>query len=202
MSNTMTAHRVLAPSTFRRMPWKNGGGRTTEIFVEPPGAPLDDFAWRVSVADVNRSGPFSTFPGVDRTLVLLSGNGVRLTGDGTPLELAQPFEPVRFAGDVPLQCTLIAGPVRDFNLMARRGVVLGEVRVLREGGDALPRARAYLCYAALGASECLIAGHGPITLPEEHALLVEAGTTGPAPGLHVNPLTTGAVALVAAIGNA
>jgi hypothetical protein len=48
----MTGQRVLSPADYRRMPWKNGAGRTTEIAVHPAGAALDAFDWRVSVADV------------------------------------------------------------------------------------------------------------------------------------------------------
>ena len=51
------------------MPWKNGGGETAEIAVSPPGAALDDFDWRLSMARVETDGPFSAFPGIDRTLV-------------------------------------------------------------------------------------------------------------------------------------
>ena len=50
-------------------PWKNGGGCTTEIAIAPPGASLDAFEWRISLATIAASGPFSAFPGVDRTLV-------------------------------------------------------------------------------------------------------------------------------------
>ncbi len=39
------------------MPWKNGGGVTTEICVSPPSGAFD---WRVSIATVNADGPFST----------------------------------------------------------------------------------------------------------------------------------------------
>ena len=70
--------RLLTPADFHSMPWKNGAGRTTEIAVHPPGAALDTFAWRVSIADVERDGPFSRFPGIDRTIVLLEGAGMRL----------------------------------------------------------------------------------------------------------------------------
>lgn len=39
--------------------------------VLPPGAGMDSFAWRVSVATIARPGPFSAFPGVDRQIMLL-----------------------------------------------------------------------------------------------------------------------------------
>jgi environmental stress-induced protein Ves len=195
----MTPHCVLSPTDYRRMPWKNGGGHTTEIAAHPAGSGFASFVWRVSVADVLQDGPFSPFAGVDRTLVLLAGAGVRLTGDGEPLELRTTFEPVSFSGDPALHCSLVAGPVRDFNLMVRRGAARGSVVVRREGGESIAPADTYVCYAAVGSSECLVAGHPPISLAEAHTLLVtpEAGT--PAHGLSVNPLAAGSVALVAAI---
>src|SRR4051794_27525326 len=113
-------HRVLTPADYRSTSWKNGGGRTTEIASFPPGLSLEGFSWRVSVADVERNGPFSAFPGVDRTLVLLQGAGLILAGVGEPLEVRAHYEPVKFVGDIGLECTLYDGPVRDFNLMVHR----------------------------------------------------------------------------------
>lgn len=195
----MTTHCVLSPIDYRRMPWKNGGGQTTEIAAHPPGVGFASFAWRVSMADVLQDGPFSPFPGVDRTLVLLAGEGMRLTGDGEAIELRTKFEPVSFSGDALLNCSLVAGPVRDFNLMVRRGTALGTVVVCRDEGSAIAPADTYVCYAAVGSSECLLAGHPPISLAEAHSLLVtaEAGTL--AHGLSVNPLSAPSVALVAVI---
>ena len=181
------------------MPWKNGGGHTTEIAAHPAGSGFASFAWRVSVADVLQDGPFSPFAGIDRTLVLLAGAGMRLTGDGEPLELRTPFEPVSFSGDASLHCGLFAGPVRDFNLMVRRGIARGSVVVRREGGEGVAPADAYICYAAVGPSECLVAGHPPIPLAESHTLLVTADAGTAARGLSVNPLAAGSVALVARI---
>ncbi len=195
----MITHRVLSPADYRRMPWKNGGGHTTEIAAHPTGSGFASFDWRVSVADVQQDGPFSPFAGIDRTLVLLAGAGMRLTGDGEPLELRTPFEPVSFSGDQSLHCSLFAGPVRDFNLMVRRGIVRGNVVVRREGGEAIAPADAYVCYAAMGPSECLFAGHPPISLAESHTFLVTPETGTAARGLNVNPLAAGSVALVAAI---
>ena len=195
----MTTHCVLSPTDYRRMPWKNGGGHTTEIAAHPPDSGFASFAWRVSVADVLQDGPFSPFAGVDRTLVLLAGAGMRLTGEGEPLELRTPFEPVGFSGDSTLHCSLVAGPVRDFNLMVRRATARGSVVVRREGGESIAPADTYICFAAVGASECLVAGHPPISLAEAHTLLVTPEVGAVARGLSVNPLAAGSVALVAAI---
>jgi len=191
-------HRVLTPADYRSSSWKNGGGRTTEIASFPSGSGLDRFIWRVSVADVERDGPFSAFPAIERTLVLLQGAGLILAGVGEPLEVRAHYEPVKFAGDVALECTLFDGPVRDFNLMVRRKQASGELAIVRGSAEAIAPARFQLCYAAVGVCECLIAGHVPLTLHEGHTLLVDANDAAPSV-LHVNPLSSDAVALGAAI---
>ena len=196
----MSPPRMLPPADYRAMPWKNGGGRTLEIRTEPPGADLVSFAWRVSIADIERDGPFSAFPGVDRTLVLLSGQGMRLTGAGTPILLEAPYEPVRFAGETAVHCELVRGATRDFNLMVRRAQARGAVLVVRDEAHAVPRAQAYACYAAAGTSECLVAGHPPIAVAPEHTLLVDADAA--AHGMHVYPTSARSVALVAVIDGA
>lgn len=73
--------------------WKNGGGETREICRIPSDEPDGDFAWRASIATIERDGDFSCFPGVDRVITLLSGDGVDLCGEGWRhrLTLHQPF---------------------------------------------------------------------------------------------------------------
>ena len=70
--------RIIDSHTARQLPWKNGKGATLELAIAPPGAGLDDFDWRISSARVEGAGPFSHFPGIDRSLGLLSGAGLRL----------------------------------------------------------------------------------------------------------------------------
>ena len=120
-------------ATTPATPWKNGGGATRELVRWPPGSALDDFGWRVSVATLASSGAFSVFAGVDRHLLLLQGQGVRLhSSDGrVDHTLHRPWEPVAFAGDVPVHCILTAGAAEDFNLMLRRGQWRGSLQVLR-----------------------------------------------------------------------
>lgn len=113
---------LLRAAQHRRMAWKNGGGETTEIAVWPPGAGLDDFEWRISMARIASDGPFSAFAGVDRTLAVLSGDGLRLAiGDAAPVELHPGDAPLAFAADLPTHATLLGGDVTDLNVMTRRG---------------------------------------------------------------------------------
>ena len=115
-------------------PWKNGGGATRELACWPPGAGIDAFDWRVSVASVAASGPFSAYPGVDRQIMLLAGDGFHLQARGGALEhrLDQPWQPLAFAGELAVQCRLLGGASTDFNLMLRRGRGQGRVQVLRQ----------------------------------------------------------------------
>ena len=192
-------HRLLQPADYVRMPWKNGGGQTTEIALHPPDAGCDTFDWRVSVADVAADGPFSRFPGVDRTIVIIAGAGMRLDGDGHAAELRTPFEPYAFSGDDGVTFTLVAGPVRDFNLMLRRGRAHGRVSVVRNAGMRIAPARFVVCYAAAGALECLLPAHAPLTLAIDHAMVVEDDGAAAGAPIAINPLSGDAVALVAAI---
>jgi environmental stress-induced protein Ves len=112
-------------------PWKNGGGLTRTIAVSPPGAGLDDFDWRVSIAEVASAAKFSLFPGVDRTILLLDGAGMTLqTNDGV-VPLTEPFVPYAFSGDDIVRYRLVNGSTHDFNVMTRRGRARAEVNLWR-----------------------------------------------------------------------
>lgn len=191
--------RLLTPADYISMPWKNGGGTTTEIATHPSGAALDDFAWRVSVAAVDRDGPFSRFPGIDRTIVLLEGAGMRLTGGGRDATLRTAFEPHSFAGDDAIDCALVAGRIRDFNVMFRRDRAHGTVAVVRGGGAEIAPSEFLLAFAAKGAHECVIRGRPPDRLAPGHALLVEAAPDIEAKPIAIRPLAGDAVALVVSI---
>lgn len=121
--------RHILPTDYRVMPWKNGLGTTTEIAVEPPGASLDAFVWRVSIADLRASGPFSTFEQVDRIIVLIEGAPMTLTHEGGRVHRLTLLSPYRFAGEIPTQSDLDAPPSRDFNVMVRRGSARADLAV-------------------------------------------------------------------------
>lgn len=108
------------------MPWKNGLGETLEVARSPGGRSLDDFDWRVSVAPVVSDGDFSRFPGIERTIAVIEGAGMVLDVAGQPVEL-RPGEPFTYDGGLAVHGRLVAGPVRDINVMVRRGRWAGEM---------------------------------------------------------------------------
>jgi len=97
-------------------PWKNGGGVTREAIRVPPDA--DPFGWRVSFAQIDRSGPFSDFSGYARYMVLLRGAGVRLDfADGKQTQLLEAGDYTQFDGAVATHGALLQGSCIDLNLI-------------------------------------------------------------------------------------
>jgi environmental stress-induced protein Ves len=108
--------RVIRQSSFTATPWKNGGGITHEAIRVPASG--DPFRWRVSVAHIDASGPFSDFSAYHRTMVLLRGAGVELRfADGDQRTLRKVGELAQFDGALPTHCQLLNGPCVDLNLM-------------------------------------------------------------------------------------
>ena len=140
----MTHPPLADPGLLRRRDrplerWRNGGGTTRVVAIDPPGAVLaNGFRWRVSIASVAADGPFSRLPGTDRILWLLGGKGMRLRVGDRSVMLNRPLQRVDFAGEVPVEAHLIDGPTEDLNVMTDRASVAPAVVVARlEAGAAL-----------------------------------------------------------------
>jgi uncharacterized protein len=161
--------RKLDPATYRTMPWKNGGGTTTEALTVPDGASLDDFEIRISMARVAADGPFSSFVGVDRTLVVTEGNGVTLEmSDGAAVTLDATSAPFSFTGGDPVVAKLV---------MTRRSVLRHRAgKLTLDGGEA----RTFACAGELALLVVLegsvVAGGGkPVSLERGEVLMLSAG---------------------------
>ena len=165
-------------------PWKNGGGSTRELACWPPGAGMDSFGWRVSVASIAAPGPFSAFAGVDRQIMLLDGDGVRLSGNGWEHTLGEHWQPYAFAGDEAVSCELLGAASTDFNLMLRRGAWRGHLQVLRQAPPVSP---AGFCMVLQGHWQC-----GALQLAPGQGVWWMDGQVDP-----VTPATTGAEPVLA-----
>lgn len=114
--------RIVRSNSHREMPWKNGGGVTTEIAVFPPGANLENFEWRVSIAMIAKDAPFSTFPGVQRRMFMLDGRGARVSiGGAPPVLMTRSSMPFEFDGEAVVHADLVDGMIAVLNVMTRRG---------------------------------------------------------------------------------
>ena len=122
--------RHFTQADYRRRPWKNGGGETLELAIFPHGADLDDFAWRISMATIDRDGPFSRFEGIDRAIMVQRGAGMALNFGGSVSTLRAGDAPYHFDGGRSTACRLLAGPVTDFNIMSRRSLCSNDVTAI------------------------------------------------------------------------
>ena len=120
MSWQIVQLRDVAPT-----PWRNGGGVTRELTAWPNAS---EWIWRMSVAEVASSGPFSRFEGVQRWFAVLSGAGVRLSIGGQMQELTRSSAPLCFDGASPVDCQLLDGATQDFNLMLRSGIASAQMQ--------------------------------------------------------------------------
>jgi environmental stress-induced protein Ves len=143
--------RVIRASSYRRVAWNNGGGTTADIDVVQLGGA---FAWRLSVADIERDGPFSDFTGCDRTIVLTDGRGFALDDGVTVAVLDRPSAVHRFDGGRVPMCRLLDGPARAFNVMSARVTHRHDVTVaaLTEPLRVAPDAVLYVVMLRGGAS--------------------------------------------------
>lgn len=122
---------ILRAKDYKTMPWKNGMGSTTEIAIFPASAKLDEFIWRVSMAQVKTDGPFSSFAGIDRTLLILEGEGLDLTvADQDAVRIDRNTQHF-FPGDQPTSAVLIDGPIVDLNVMSCHRTVTQDVRRIK-----------------------------------------------------------------------
>ncbi|MFT4054031.1 MAG: HutD family protein [Novosphingobium sp.] len=138
----MTIARIILAADCPEVPWKNGGGTTREIAVFPPGAGMEDFLWRLSMARVEQAGPFSAFEGIDRTLAVLEGTLHLCGAIDAALDPASP--PFPFDGAASVEGVPLGGPVLDLNAMVRRGACTCEMHRAAPGETVTPAGTTFL----------------------------------------------------------
>lgn len=111
---------LLRAADHRLTRWKNGMGETREVIALPDPENPAGFLWRVSMATVAADGPFSHFPGIDRSIAVMQGQGMRLDVDGLQVDVLNGCAPYSFAGEANVSSILIDGPTVDLNAMSLR----------------------------------------------------------------------------------
>ena len=120
--------KILTASDFKEMPWKNGGGSTTELYrINAPGN--ESFLFRLSKASVKTSGPFSIFPNIDRILILLKGKGFKLKFTAIEKTLTKEENISSFKGEESIHCDLLDDECVDFNIMTDRNFATSSVKI-------------------------------------------------------------------------
>jgi uncharacterized protein len=167
--------RHLRFAEYRVTPWKNGKGVTREVASSAvsvgaassgsvsagSGAPPD---WRISMATVTGDAPFSSFPGVVRTLGVVDGAGIELTVEGRSRLIRVGDEPEVFAGDVPASARPLEGPVFDLNLMVNPARTMGRMLPVASGAHDLA-GLSWFVVALVDGLELRINDRNPLALP-------------------------------------
>ena len=173
--------RRIAIADLEAVAWKNRGGVTREIAGAADG---DGLLWRLSLAQIDRDGPFSAFPGLGRILTVVAGDGLVLDLGQGGRDVA-PLEPLEFEGEAPVSARLGGGPVQALNVIYRPQAIAARVEILH--GDTARR---------IGADTVAIhALRGAMTL-DGAALARGILAIGRGGGLRLSP---GAVAVVVSL---
>jgi uncharacterized protein len=172
--------RLIDKSMYRKMPWANGGGVTTELYA-CYGDQAERFLWRLSIAGVAADGPFSHFERYDRILTLLDGNGLVLRHeDGREHCLRSEYEFAAFPGDIKTTAALLDGPIRDFNVITDRDAISATVTIARtvrkwtldEPTDV------FAIYAASGDQQITVPDGSALIVPQGDLLLIDQPELG------------------------
>jgi uncharacterized protein len=157
---------LITPAQYRRLPWKNGGGVSTDIATD---AVTGGEVWRFGRTPIPAPGPFSDYSGYDRVQVLIGGRGLVLDGPDGEIDLRTPFRIVRYKGELPLVSRLEAGPVEVVNLIGLRTNVTVDMQMLDAGQSLRLGKGLHFAYAPSAAAK--VDAHD---LPVDHCLRLEA----------------------------
>lgn len=127
--DTLRHVHVIRYSELTEIPWANGQGRTRELRRDPADSTLENFSWRVSIASVSHPGDFSTYIGVERSLLILSDSRLDVMIDDAEILLSRD-DIIRFDGESRVALRSVSDAESfDLNLMTRRGMCHGEISI-------------------------------------------------------------------------
>lgn len=104
--------------------------RTLAVGAGVDGAP---WRWRVSVATIERDGPFSCYPGVDRISMLLAGTALQLVGsDPAATQQIGLHQCACYPGEAQLLAHVTGAPLQCLNVMTRRGLCQARLQLVAQ----------------------------------------------------------------------
>jgi environmental stress-induced protein Ves len=132
---------IVRTGRLPRLPWKNGAGATREVAILPGGSAPDNFSWRISVADIDQDGAFSSFSGADRHFLIASSGWLHMKIEGERRTAAYGRRE-SFPGEADVSVRLATGPISVINLITQRAFCTGDIAVERINGHIVPHVNA------------------------------------------------------------
>lgn len=164
----------LAPSAYRRIPWKNGRGELVVIDSEGGESWANmGVAWHFGRTVIIEEGPFSDYTGYERLQVAIKGAGLVLVAADHEVDLRVPMRPQRYDGGTPIRTKLEQGSVEVVNLIANRARYEIDLRVGADGAEMSCKPGRHVVYAPAGSAQVVIEGRIH-ALAGDHALRVQA----------------------------
>ncbi|MGB4811404.1 MAG: HutD family protein [Methylophilaceae bacterium] len=158
-----------------RSPWLNGKGFSKNVAIFPDGASINDFVWRLSIAEIDKDCDYSHFERAQRRQILLNGGGLELTLPDKTHTLSLPYQSIDFSGNDDVYCHLLQDACLVLNIMYRSNVAALETKVLRGSWrkqlDHLQR----IFYIDDGEYELIMPNQDNRTLRAGDALLIKSG---------------------------
>ena len=176
---TVAGVEPLSPSSYRSIPWKNGGGVLVAIATGDSGGDgwgSTGVSWHFGRTSIVAPGPFSDLTGFERLQVVIKGTGLVLVAPHEEIDLRHPFRPQRYDGGTPITTRLENGPVEVVNLIADRSRFDIDLRVWTTGDQLACRPGVHIVHAPNGAAVVDVDGIG-YDVPADHALRLQS--TGP-----------------------
>jgi environmental stress-induced protein Ves len=122
----VSAPEIVEYTAIPPTPWKNGRGITRNLFDD--ATETGEWTWRVSIAEITGTQPYSPYPGVRRGQVALGPGAVDLRIGGVPFVL-EPEGVIFFDGEDAVDATPRAEGFLDLNVMTRRDAWRNDVRI-------------------------------------------------------------------------
>lgn len=174
----MPRFEVLRPADYKPTPWKNGRGVTQDLLLLPRGSTQEDFDIRLSLAPIVEEGPFSSFPGIDRHITLVSEGQLTLVFPREERSLER-LRPLYFDSVQAPVSRLGAGPVRVLNVMTRRGRWNAQVMTITGASDPLlsPPEGGHVVLHAVKGTWQIADGAGTVIVGQGETLLTDEDGT-------------------------
>ncbi len=157
------------------MPWRNGKGVTNEIYNMSDDSGI---VLRMSAATVSCAGPFSCFPGINRYIAVINGDGLRLALEDGNHAVVDKHHGFEFPGDIKVESSLVNGDVLDFNVMTRQQGFRTNVQLFHSFPDISVEAGNFLTFlfAVDDRVHLSLPDGSPLELPALHVFKWEAGS--------------------------
>jgi environmental stress-induced protein Ves len=164
--------KAIAWADLPPQPWRNQRGITRTVASHFEGGAM---LWRVSVAEIEQDGPFSTFPGFSRTAVLMRGAGLTLESEGAHHRFGGVGEAWQFDGEDQVHARLGETPARLWNIMVARDRLEARTDITRGSGGSIEAGSMCALLVLDGSVSLADEGQTVARVAKDEILILEAG---------------------------